>query len=102
MARGRIKFQIAAESNSFEMLRGLVLEASLISFQIRIGTMPVGNKLGLVTREIDDRDTTRQPGSRAVAGAQPSHSSSDFCRAPVRALDSMRKEARPGAVARAG
>lgn len=59
MARSGVKFQIAAESNSFEMLRGLVLAANLISFQIRIGTMPTGNKLGLAAREIDDRDVPR-------------------------------------------
>ena len=55
-ARNRISFNIAAESNSFEMLRGLVSHGEMISFQIRIGTMPEGNKLGLVAREIDDRD----------------------------------------------
>lgn len=59
MGRSRISFQLAAESNSFEMLRGLVLEANLITFQIRIGTMLAGNKLGLVTRDIDDRDVPR-------------------------------------------
>src|SRR6201986_1222627 len=59
IARSRITFQIGAESNSFEMLRGLVLAANLISFQIRIGTLPAGNKLGLVAREIDDRDVPR-------------------------------------------
>ena len=42
-----------------EALRGLVLHANLISFQIRIGTMPDGNKLDLVAREIDDRDVPR-------------------------------------------
>ena len=41
------------------MLRGLVIHANLISFQIRIGTMPEGNKLGLVARDIDDRDVPR-------------------------------------------
>ena len=41
------------------MLRGLVLHANLISFQIRIGTMPDGNKLDFVAREIDDRDVPR-------------------------------------------
>jgi len=55
-ARTGLAFKIAAESNSFEMLRGLVSHAGLISFQIPIGTMPKGNKLGLVAREIDDRD----------------------------------------------
>jgi DNA-binding transcriptional LysR family regulator len=58
-ARTGLRFTIAAESNSFEFLRGLVGHASLISFQIRIGTMPDGNKLGLVAREIDDRDVPR-------------------------------------------
>ena len=36
-----------------------MVHANLISFQIRIGTMPDGNKLGLVAREIDDRDVPR-------------------------------------------
>ena len=58
-ARTGLRFTIAAESNSFEFLRGLVMHANLISFQIRIGTMPDGNKLGLVAREIDDRDVPR-------------------------------------------
>ena len=59
MARSRLNFQIAAESNSFELLRSLVMHAGLISFQIRIGTLAEGNKLGLVAREIDDRDVPR-------------------------------------------
>jgi DNA-binding transcriptional LysR family regulator len=103
MARGRIKFQIAAESNSFEMLRGLVLEANLISFQIRIGTMPVGNKLGLVTREIDDRDV---PRANLVLGQLRARNlpipAAIFAERLVRALDSMRNDARSGQVARAG
>jgi DNA-binding transcriptional LysR family regulator len=55
-ARTGLVFKIAAESNSFEMLRGLVSHAGLISFQIRIGTMPKGNKLGLVALDMDERD----------------------------------------------
>jgi hypothetical protein len=31
----------------------------LISFQIRIGTLPAGNKLGVIAREIDGRDVPR-------------------------------------------
>ncbi len=58
-ARSGLRFNVAAESNSFEILRGLVLHANLISFQIRIGTMPDGNKLDFVAREIDDRDVPR-------------------------------------------
>lgn len=52
-------FKLAAESNSFELLRGLVTHGKLISFQIRIGTLPDDNKLGLVARDIDDRDLPR-------------------------------------------
>ncbi len=58
-ARTGLTFNIAAESNSFEMLRGLVIHAGMISFQIQIGTMPLGNRLGIVAREIDDRDVPR-------------------------------------------
>lgn len=63
--RTGLSFNIAVESNSFEMLRGLVSHAGLISFQIRIGTMAEGNKLGLVAREIDDRDV---PSANLVFG----------------------------------
>ena len=65
VTRSGVKFKIAAESNSFEMLRGLVIHAGLISFQIRIGTMPEGNKLGIVARDIDDRDV---PSANLVFG----------------------------------
>jgi DNA-binding transcriptional LysR family regulator len=58
-ARSGLTFKLAAESNSFEMLRGLVTHANLISFQIRIGSLPESNKLGLVARDIDDRDVPR-------------------------------------------
>jgi DNA-binding transcriptional LysR family regulator len=58
-ARSGITFKLAAESNSFEFLRGLVTHANLISFQIRIGTLPEDNKLGLIARDIDDRDVPR-------------------------------------------
>ncbi len=59
LARSRLTFNIAAESNSFEMLRGLVVHAGLLSFQIQIGAVPSANKLGLVSREIDGRDVPR-------------------------------------------
>jgi DNA-binding transcriptional LysR family regulator len=58
-ARSGLQFNIAAESNSFEMLRGLVIHAGLVSFQIHIGAMPPNNKLGLVARDIDGRDVPR-------------------------------------------
>lgn len=59
IARSKITFQVGAESNSFELLRGLVLHSNLISFQIQIGTISGKNRLGLVAREIDDRDVPR-------------------------------------------
>lgn len=64
-AKNRLNFNVAVQSNSFEMLRSLVVHAGLISFQIRIGTMPESNKLGLVAREIDDRDV---PSANLVFG----------------------------------
>jgi DNA-binding transcriptional LysR family regulator len=63
--RSGVQFKVGAESNSFEMLRGLVIHAGLISFQIRIGTLAEGNKLGMVSREIDDRDV---PSGNLVFG----------------------------------
>jgi DNA-binding transcriptional LysR family regulator len=92
MARGRISFQVAAESNSFELLRGLVLEANLISFQIRVGTMPSGNKLGLVARDIDDRDV---PRANLVLGQLRSRNlpipAAIFAERLARSLEAMRE-----------
>ena len=45
-----------AESNSFELLRGVVLRGDAISFQIQIGAMPTDHQSGVVARSIDDRD----------------------------------------------
>jgi len=95
LARSRLKFQLAAESNSFEMLRGLVLHAGLISFQIRIGTMPEGNKLGLVARDIDDRDV---PRANLVLGQLRSRNlpipAAIFAERLARVLDTMRGSVR--------
>jgi DNA-binding transcriptional LysR family regulator len=90
-ARTGLTFKIAAESNSFEMLRGLVLHAGLISFQIRIGTMPAGNRLGVVAREIDDRDV---PHANLVVGRLRGRNlpiaTAVFAEALIRKLDTMR------------
>jgi len=59
-----LRFNIMAESNSFEMLRGLVLRGNMISFQIEIGA-PAGKKGPIVRREIDDRDV---PSGKLVLG----------------------------------
>ena len=53
LARANLQLDIAAESNSFEFLRNMVLRERLISFQIEIGA--VENE-ALVVRHIDDRD----------------------------------------------
>src|SRR4029453_15551133 len=79
----------------FEMLRGLVLEAGLISFQIRIGTMPEGNRLGLVARDIDDRDV---PRANLVLGQLRARNlpipSAIFAERLVRVLEAMRGNSR--------
>src|SRR5205807_1875302 len=56
LARSNLRFDIAAESNSFEFLRGMVLRDRVISFQIEIGAVESDN---LVVRQIDVRDVPR-------------------------------------------
>jgi len=55
-AAGKLSLNIMAESNSFEMLRGLVLRANALSFQIEISS--TGDDMGqqTVTRPVDQRD----------------------------------------------
>jgi DNA-binding transcriptional LysR family regulator len=53
LARSNLQFNIAAESNSFEFLRNMVLREQLISFQIEIGAVASDT---LAVRQIDDRD----------------------------------------------
>lgn len=100
-ARRGITFQIAAESNSFELLRSLVMQTNLISFQIRVGTMPEGNRLGLVARDIDDRDV---PRANLVLGQLRARNlpipAAIFAERLVRALDAMRGDKRSIAASR--
>ena len=56
LARANLRLDIAAESNSFEFLRGMVLRGKAISFQIEIGVVETDE---LVVREIDNRDVPR-------------------------------------------
>jgi DNA-binding transcriptional LysR family regulator len=67
-ARSGLRFRIAFESNSFEFLRSLVGYRELITFQIKIGAPAESNPLGMVTRDIDDRDA---PRANLVLGARP-------------------------------
>jgi len=100
-ARSGLTFKLAAESNSFELLRGLVIHANLISFQIRIGTMPENNKLGLVARDIDDRDV---PRANLVLGQLRSRNlpipAAIFAERLVRVLETMRGNNRSMAASR--
>ncbi|MFS2151680.1 LysR substrate-binding domain-containing protein [Rhizobium sp. Rhizsp42] len=59
IARRDFRFDIMAESNSFEMLRGLVLRGNMISFQIEAGAPRQDFGMGLVGRPIDERDIPR-------------------------------------------
>lgn len=56
LVRSNLRFDIAAESNSFEFLRGMVLRDNVISFQIEIGAVESNE---LAVRHIDDRDVPR-------------------------------------------
>lgn len=93
-ARSGLNFRMAAESNSFELLRGLVSHGDAISFQIQIGAPPDGGKLGVVVRDIDDRDA---PRANLVLGQLRGRtlavSSALFAQRLARALEEMRSAA---------
>jgi DNA-binding transcriptional LysR family regulator len=54
--RRDLRLNTLAESNSFEMLRGLVFRCNMISFQIEIGAPSDELGIGLVSCPIDTRD----------------------------------------------
>ncbi|WP_213738326.1 LysR family transcriptional regulator [Bradyrhizobium sp. dw_411] len=54
--RRDLRFNLLAESNSFEMLRGLVFRCNMISFQIEIGAPSGDLGMGLTGRPVDVRD----------------------------------------------
>tara|TARA_R110000868_G_scaffold61059_9_gene185755 strand:- start:11705 stop:12619 length:915 start_codon:yes stop_codon:yes gene_type:complete len=64
-ARTGIQFQVAVESNSFEMLRRSVIHSGLVSFQIEVGAVAPGVGSDIVVRAIDRRDT---PAANLVLG----------------------------------
>ena len=55
-ARRELRLNMQAESNSFEMLRGLVFRCNMISFQIEIGAPSGDLGIGLIGRPVDTRD----------------------------------------------
>jgi DNA-binding transcriptional LysR family regulator len=54
--RRDLRFNMLAESNSFEMLRALVFRCNMISFQIEIGAPSGDLGMGLTGRPVDVRD----------------------------------------------
>ena len=58
LGRSNFRFDIVAQSNSFEFLRHLVMRDNVVSFQIEIGAASDEGR-GIVTREIDERDAPR-------------------------------------------
>lgn len=58
LSRSNFRFDIVAQSNSFEFLRHLVMRDNVVSFQIEIGATSDETR-GLVTRDIDERDAPR-------------------------------------------
>ena len=58
LARRNLRFEIVAQSNSFEFLRHLVMRDNVISFQIAIGASS-DEQRGIVVRELDERDAPR-------------------------------------------
>jgi DNA-binding transcriptional LysR family regulator len=58
LGRSNFRFDIVAQSNSFEFLRHLVMRDNVVSFQIEIGATSDEGR-GIVTREIDERDAPR-------------------------------------------
>jgi hypothetical protein len=83
------------------LLRSLVTQTKLISFQIQVGTMPEGNRLGIVARDIDDRDV---PRANLVLGQLRARNlpipAAIFAERRVRALDARRGDKRATAKSR--
>jgi DNA-binding transcriptional LysR family regulator len=95
IARSRLRFNIVAESNSFELLRGIVQRGVAISFQIRIGAMPRDDRGDLIARSIDDRDV---PQADLVLGQLRGRNlpipSAVFAEQLMQALDAARRQTR--------
>lgn len=56
-ARTGVQFDVAVESNSFELLRRSAVQSGLVSFQIEVGAPPETAGSDIVVRPIDRRDT---------------------------------------------
>ncbi|MDC7784134.1 LysR family transcriptional regulator [Rhodoplanes sp. TEM] len=93
-ARTGIALRIVAESNSFEMLRGLVRRDRVLSFQVEIGAdlAPRGAEPGVVARVLDPRDV---PAADLVVGQLRSRNlpvpAAVFAEQLVRSIEGMRE-----------
>jgi DNA-binding transcriptional LysR family regulator len=89
-AKRDIRFRVLAESNSFEMLRGLVLRCGMISFQLKIGAPLAESSEGLTARPLDKRDV---PASGLVLcqlrGRNLSVAALTFAEALAKSLDAV-------------
>lgn len=91
LARSNLRFNVVAESNSFEFLRGMVLRDKVISFQIEIGAVE-SEELGLVVRRIDDRDVPRADLVLGqLRGRNLPVASAKFAEQVARVLEGMRR-----------
>jgi len=89
LARSNLRFDIAAESNSFEFLRGMVLRGKAISFQIEIGALESDE---LAVREIDNRDVPRADLVLGqLRGRNLPLASAKFAEQLARVLEGMRR-----------
>lgn len=59
ISRSGLRFSVVAQSNSFELLRGLVVHCGFISFQIEVGAQERAMPSGIVVRPVDARDLPR-------------------------------------------
>lgn len=93
LARGNLRLNVVAQSNSFEFLRNLAMHGDVISFQIKIGTGG-SDASHVVARDIDDRDV---PHGDLVFGQLRGRNlpvaASKFSEGIVAALQAMRSEA---------
>lgn len=81
--------RVAAETDSFELMRGLLTGTQHIGFQVAIGA-PGGD--GLVACELDERDVTAAPMVCAqLKGRSLSVAAARFGDQVVRALDSLKE-----------
>jgi len=75
-ARTGITFEVAIESNSFEFLRGSVVQSGLVSFQIDVGAPAADADSDIIVRKIDRRDA---PPANLVLGKLPGRNLPQIC-----------------------